>query len=278
MPSIGISQSMEYLRQKRNRLQEIKAEVIKHPDIDSIFKEKDWFSRVEEQLSMWEKSPESSLKEITITIPEYELFRYFEEDSILDRFIDSFNILENRTQSDRTKYQKWRASKYQLFSQQVSQIYSTLFEVLVLGKLISSRLNVEPYYENIDGRMMIDKRFIYFEIKSLQKSRFDLSGIGVGGTQHDDLQIMTALKEKAGQLNPYIDETNLIILSLYRLADMITGEWYTNDFFMTTEGKIISGVIIYSWFTAGEGKKILINPNANHPLSSSEISSLSVDI
>lgn len=150
-----------------------------------------------------------------------------------------------------------------MFSRQASQIYSTLFEILVLGRLILSSKNVEPYYENLDGRIWLDKRFVYFEIKSLQKSRSDLEGIGASSTQHDELQINNALGEKALQLSPYKDQATLVFLSLYRLADMTTADCYINDFFRKPVGKPIGGAVVYGWFTAEGEKKVFINKNAN---------------
>lgn len=270
MSKISIIQLKDYLNQKRNVIILIKSEIEKHPSISPFFIRKDWYQKVDEQIILWESDPERSLVERDITIPEYELFRYLEEDSILERFLAAIDAIEGLTYTDRSRYRNWRETKCRLFSGQVSQIYSALFEILIIGDLISSRTNVEPYHDHIDGRIKIDERYIYFEVKSLQQSHHDLKGIGVGGVQHDEHQILTALKEKATQLAPYRDEPTLLFLSLYRLADMITGEWFVNDFLGTEEGSIISGVVLYSWFTAGGGKKVLINSRANNPLSSSE--------
>jgi hypothetical protein len=271
---ISIEQLREYLGQKRKRLHEIDALMARHPMIYDLFMEKGWYQKVTGQLAIWEANPEGNITERAVTVPEYELFRYFEEDSIFAMFIDYFELLEGVINPDRTKYRKWTETKIRFFSQQVSQIYSAIFELFVLGKLMSSRVNVDPYYENIDGRMHIDNRYIYFEIKSLQKSRYDLEGLGAGGTQHDEHQILTALKEKVVQLSPYNDKPIVIFLSLYKLADMTTGEWYAKDFFSTMEGPMLSAVVIYSWFTAGEGKKVLVNTTAANPLSPHEISYL----
>lgn len=270
MHSGSISQLRVYLIKKRKRLAEIQKEFQKHPEIFKIFDQKIWFSKAESQIALWEQDLKASLRERKISVPEYELFRYLEDDSFLQRFIRSFAVIERNAKTDRTKYRQWKGSRSQLFSSQVSQIYSTLFEMLVLGKLISSSKNVEPYYENIDGRIWIANRFVYFEIKSLQKSRFDLKGLGVGGTQHDEWQINSALGEKALQLAPYKDKPTLVLLSLYRLADMTTADWYIVDFFNKAEGKEISGVAIHGWFTAEGEKKLLLNPNANVPLTESE--------
>jgi hypothetical protein len=270
MRSGSIGKLRIYIRKKRERLAEIQKELQGYPEIYKIFGQKNWFSKVESQISLWEKDLKASLRERRISVPEYELFRYLEDDSFLKRFIRSFAVIERNTKTDRTKYRQWKGSKNQLFSSQVSQIYSTLFEMLVLAKLVLSSKNVEPYHENIDGRIWIANRFVYFEIKSLQRSRFDLKGIGVGGTQHDEWQINSALAEKALQLAPYKDKPTLVLLSLYRLADMTTADWYAVDFFRKAEGKGISGVAVYGWFTAAGEKKVFLNPNASMLLTASE--------
>jgi len=270
----SIPQLKDYLNKKKLAKISIKSEIEKHPSISPLFIKKNWYQKVDEQIILWECDSEKSLIERDITIPEYELFRYLEEDSILERFLTAVDAIEGLTVADRSRYRNWKETKCRLFSRQVSQIYSALFEILVIGDLISSETNVEPYHANIDGRFKIDRRYIYFEIKSLQQSHYDLTGIGVGGVQHDEHQILTALKEKAAQLAPFCDEPTLLFLSLYRLADIITGEWFTNDFFNMVEGSIISGVVLFSWFTAGRGKKVLINSRAKNPLSSSEVSFL----
>jgi len=203
-------------------------------------------------------------------VPEYELFRYIEEDDLRGRFKGALNMLESIISSDRTKYRKWKESKLRLFSQETSQVYSDLFEILVLGDLVSSKRLVEPYHENIDGRVQIEDRFVYFEVKSLQKTNYDLEGVGVGGVQHDEHQILTALSEKASQPAPYRDSPAIIIMSLYRLADQTTGNWYTKDYFKTDAARGISGVVLYNWFTGGSGKQVLVNGNAAYPLSEAE--------
>jgi hypothetical protein len=206
----SISQLRIYLTKKRKRLANIQKELQKYPEIHKIFAQKNWFSKVESQITLWEDDLEASSKERNISVPEYELFRYLEEESFLKRFVSSFIEMERKVETNRTKYRQWKGSKNQLFSSQVSQIYSTLFEILVLGRLISSPNNIEPYYKDIDGRIMIVDRYVYFEIKSLQKSRFDLKGVGVGGTQHDEWQINAALRDKAAQLSPYQNEPEIL--------------------------------------------------------------------
>ena len=270
MSKVSILQLKDYLNQKRLAMASIKSKIEAHPSISPFFIRKDWYQKVGEQILLWENDPEKSLRERAITIPEYELFRYLEEDSILERFLAALDAIEGLTVADRSRYRNWKETKCRLFSRQVSQIYSALFEILVIGDLISSGMNVEPYPAHIDGRIKIDEKYIYFEIKSLQQSRFDLKGIGAEGVQHDEHQILTALKEKVAQLAQYRDEPTLLFLSLYRLADMTTGEWFVTDFLGTEEGSRISGVALYSWFTAGDGKKVLINSRAKNPLSSNE--------
>jgi len=129
---------------------------------------------------------------------------------------------------------------------------------------------MEPYYGNIDGRIWIENRFVYFEIKSLQKSRFDLKGIGASGTQHDEWQINMALGEKVHQLASFTGNATLVLLSLYRLADMTTADWYINEFFGNAEGKAIGGVVVYGWFTAGGEKRLFLNSSASTPLTENE--------
>src|SRR4030067_1538533 len=145
----SISRLRIYLKRKRTRLAKIQKELQKYLEISKIFVKKDWFSKVDKQITLWENNIEASLKERSITVPEYELFRYLEEDALLTRFISCFTAIETKVMTDRAKYRQWKGSKNQLFSSQVSQIYSTVFELLVLGKLISSSKNVELYYKNI---------------------------------------------------------------------------------------------------------------------------------
>jgi len=127
----------KYLGQKRKRLEEIRGRLSADRAIDALFSRKNWYGKVEEQLRIWESDPRKSFRERDISVPEYELFRYFEDGQILDRFIASFSILEESICPDRTRYRKWRESKLRLFSKQISQIYSVLFEILILGELAS---------------------------------------------------------------------------------------------------------------------------------------------
>ncbi len=262
---------MVYLNQKRIRLAKIKARLCKHPAIDSLFINRDWYKRIEEQICLWEKNKAQSLISRDITIPEYELFRCFEDYSVFLEFIKSFNELERNTLSNRTKYRNWNETKSRLFSKKASQIFSGLFEVLTLGKLLVTTARVEPYFNNVDGRLAIDKRYICFEIKSLQKTSYDLVGVGVGGVMHDKHQIITTLVEKAQQLSPYNYGPLAVFLSLYRLADTTTAEWFIQEFFDSPKGINISVVVLYSWFTARKAEKILINRNAKSRLAAMEI-------
>lgn len=209
---------------------------------------------------------------------EYELFRYLTEDSILNEFINSFLIIKDRIDVKNEKQLlEWNSSKSQIFSNQVNQIYSTLFEILLLGKLASINNNNDLYYENIDGRIFIEKRFIYFEIKSLQKTTRDLRGIGAKSTEADKYQIYRALKEKNRQLNKFRNYPTLIFLSLYRLTDMTTAGWYIPEYFEESEKKlrvknnIICGIKVYSWFTAKGENSFYVNPNAIFKLTDTEL-------
>jgi len=271
---IELKDLKKYIKNKRKRLKKIEKKIKKSRNIYKIFNEKNWFLKVNEQILEWECDPDRAIKVRDITIPEYELFRYFEDNNILRSFLRSYKSIEKVIVSDDEKIEKWNKSKMLLFSQDVSQIYSILFEILVIGKLISAGINTDPYHGNIDGRIKIERRYINLEIKSLQKTQHDLEGVGVGSTIHDKNQIFRALRRKSKQLYPYRNETNLVFLSLYRLTDMTTGEWYVNDFLETKEGLRISAVLIYSWFTANDGKKLIVNQKANHPLSPDEIAVL----
>lgn len=261
---------MQYLAKRKQKLNELEEKIKQHPNIYTLFRQHDWFIKDLKQITIWEKNPKESLKERDITVPEYELFRYFIDDSVLPRFLAAFDGIEAIVASDKSRYDKWNGTKKLLFAQNVSQIYASLFEILILGKLIASNKKVEPYYENIDGRIEVDRRYIYFEIKSLQRSAHDLRGVGVHTTQHDEKQIFRALQDKAGQLYRYRGQPTVIFLSLYRLADMVTAEWYTEDFFKKEEALIISAVNIYSWFTAESGNKLVINKDARNPLTAKE--------
>lgn len=259
----------EYLELKMAILATMRLEFQQYPFIRSLFERNRWYEEIESQILVWQSSPAVSTRERRITVPAYELFRYLEEDDIRNRFISSLQNLESITSSDPTRHRRWAESVSRLFSNQTAQIYSGLFEILVLGELISTGYRVEPYHENIDGRILIENRYVYFEIKSLQKTRFDLEGIGAGGVSHDEHQILMALNQKATQLAPYEDDPALIIVSLYNLADQTTGSWFTMDFFDSGPGRKISAVVLYDWFTGGAGKQVLLNPEAIHPLAES---------
>ena len=265
----------KYLSRKKKVLNAIEAKLKHHSCVYSLFSKYNWFSEVKRQIQIWGKNPKKSLKKREISIPEYELFRYLCTDSIFQRFLAAFDAIETITKSDKSRYGKWNSSKKLLFSKNVSQIYSSLFEILILGKLIASNKNVEPYYQNIDGRIKIDKRFIYFEIKSLQKSEHDLSGeCGATSIEYDKKQIFRALREKAKQLYPYRNKPTIVFLSLYQLADEITGEISVTEYMETKDGTVISAVVMYDWFTAKDGKKVIINKNSCVPLKKTEISYL----
>jgi hypothetical protein len=51
---------------------------------------------------------------------------------------------------------------------------------------------------------------------------------------------------------------------------MTTADWYITDFYNMVEGRGISGVAIFGWFTAEGEKKLLLNPNANILLTANE--------
>lgn len=256
----------QYLASRKKQLNKVEKELKRHQNIYLWFRQHDWFGKVLKQIAIWEKNQ----KVRDITVPEYELFRYFIDDSVFPRFLAAFNAIERIVISDKSRYDKWNGTKKLLFSKNTSQIYAALFEILILGKLIASNKKVEPYHQNIDGRIEIDRRYIYFEIKSLQKSAHDPSGVGAISTQHDERQIFRALRGKARQLYHYRGQPTLVFLSLYRLADMVTGEWYVKDFLGTKEGLIVSAVDIYRWFTAGKDKKLIYNEKARNPLTAKE--------
>jgi hypothetical protein len=266
------------LNQRKVRLKEIKNQLKESPALLKLFNEKNWFDKVESQINIWEKNPDLYIKGRQIIIPEYELFRYLAENAILKNFIKTFSFIEDNIDvSNTNQLNQWNSTKSQLFANNVEQIYSSLFEMLVLGKLISTSLKIDIYYENIEGRILIDSRYIYFEAKSLQRSQHDLEGFGAASTVFDKNQIYRALKDKNRQLYRYRTAPTIIFLSLYRLADPVTAEWYINEYFAEDESelnvnnRILSGVKLYEWFTA-QGKGVFyINPNAINNLTEKEL-------
>lgn len=268
----------DVLNQRKVRLKEIKYQLKESPALLKLFDEKSWFNKVKSQIDIWEKNPELYIKERPIIVPEYELFRYLAENAILENFIKAFSLIDDIIDiSNTNQLNQWNSTKSQFFANNVEQIYSSLFEMLVLGKLISTSLKIDIYYENIEGRILIDSRYIYLEAKSLQRSQHDLEGFGAASTEFDKNQIYRALKDKNGQLYPYRTAPTIIFLSLYRLADPVTAQWYINEYFAGDESeldvnnKIISGVKSYEWFTA-QGKGVFyINPNAINNLTENEL-------
>ena len=268
----------EYLTSKRLKLEVIKSEIRKNSQIFGLFEGKNWFNKVEKQINIWKENPELYFKNRTITVKEYELFRYFSENSILQNFLDSFILIEGCLKdTNANQLSQWNSTKSLFFSEDASQIYSSLFEMLMLGKLISTGKKTDIYYENIDGRIWMDKRYIYFEIKSLQRSSHDLEGIGARSTEYDKNQIYRALKNKNRQLFRYRNFPTLIFLSLYRLTDMTTAGWYIPDYFSEPENqlgvnnKVISGVKVYSWFTVRGESAFYPNPNTINEFSQIEL-------
>lgn len=268
----------DVLNQRKELLKEIKHQLKESPTLFKLFNEKNWFDKVESQIDIWKKNPELYIKERPIIVPEYELFRYLAENAILENFIKAFSLIDDIIDVTNTnQLNQWNSTKSQFFANNVEQIYSSLFEMLVLGKLISTNLKIDIYYENIEGRILIDSRYIYLEAKSLQRSQHDLEGFGAASTEFDKNQIYRALKDKNGQLYPYRTAPTIIFLSLYRLADPVTAQWYINEYFAEDESeldvnnKIISGVKSYEWFTA-QGKGVFyINPNAINNLTENEL-------
>jgi len=268
----------EYLNILKKQLKDIENKIQKHPSLDKLFNQINWFNKVESQIKIWEQKPESYSKKRLIDVSEYELFRYFTEDYILKNFINAFLLIENNLKANNTnQLNHWNSTKSLLFSEDVSQIYSSLFEIFMLGKIISTKKRINIYYENIDGRLSIDSRYIYFEIKSLQKSAHDLEGIGAVSTEHDKNQIYRALRGKNRQLFRYRKFPTVIFLSLYRLADRITGSWYIPEYFsesiiqLKVDNKIVSGVKLYSWFTCEGVGAFYINKNSVNKLTKKEI-------
>jgi len=266
------------LNLRKERLKEIKHQLKKSPSLFKLFDEKNWFDKVERQIDIWEKNPELSIKKRPIIIKEYVLFRYLAENAILENFIKTFSLIDDIIDVTNTnQLNQWNSTKPLFFSQNISQIYSSIFEVLILGKLISTKLKIDIYYENIEGRIWVDNRYIYFEAKSLQKNRHDLEGFGAASTEFDKNQIYRALKDKNGQLYPYREAPTIIFLSLYRLADGVTSEWYIKEYFLEPESelnvnnKIISGVKLYEWFTAQGKGAFYVNPNAINNLTENEL-------
>ncbi len=266
------------LNLRKERLKEIKHQLKKSPSLFKLFNEKNWFDKVERQIDIWKKNPELSVKERPIIIPEYVLFRYLAENAILENFLKTFSLIDDIIDVTNTnQLNQWNSTKPLFFSQNISQIYSSIFEVLILGKLISTKLKIDIYYENIEGRIWVDNRYIYFEAKSLQKNRHDLEGFGATSTEFDKNQIYRALKDKNGQLYPYRKAPTIIFLSLYRLADGVTSKWYINEYYLEPESelnvnnKIISGVKLYEWFTAQGKGAFYVNPNAINNLTEKEL-------
>jgi len=272
------------LQRRKKQLHDVESSLKKYPELFKIFVIKNWFQKVEKQISIWESDFNNYVKNRSISIPEFELFRYFvDDDNILKEFIKSFFYIKEKIASKNQRNQ-WRSTFNQLFSAYVSQIYSSVFEILLLGKLIQKKKDIDIYYENIDGRVKVSGRHIYFEIKSLQKSYHDLEGIGAGSTLFDKRQIYFALKEKNEQLNKYGKFPNIIFLSLYRLADPITSGWYIPEYFsesqedLDVDNKILSGVKLYTWFTARGKSMFYINPRTINILTEKEIHFLNNDI
>ena len=266
------------LNLRKERLKEIKHQLKKSPSLFKLFNEKNWFDKVERQIDIWGKNPELSIKERPIIIPEYVLFRYLAENAILENFIETFSLIDDIIDITNTnQLNQWNSTKPLFFSQNISQIYSSIFEVRILGKLISTKLKIDIYYKNIEGRIWVDNRYIYFEAKSLQKNRHDLEGFGATSTEFDKNQIYRALREKKLQLYPYRKAPTIIFLSLYRLADGVTSEWYIKEYFLEPESelnvnnKIISGVKLYEWFTAQGKGAFYVNPNAINNLTKNEL-------
>lgn len=268
----------DVLNQRKVRLKETKHQLKESPALLKLFNEKSWFDKVESQIDIWKQNPELYSKERPIIITEYELFRYLAENAILENFIKTFSLIDDIIDVKNTnQLSQWNSTKSQFFANNVEQIYSSLFEMLVLGKLISTNSKIDIYYENIEGRIWIDSRYIYFEAKSLQRSQHDLEGFGAASTEFDKNQIYRALKDKNGQLYPYRTAPTIIFLSLYRLADGVTADWYINDYFAEDESeldvnnKIISGVKSYEWFTAQGKGAFYVNPNAINNLTENEL-------
>lgn len=189
----------DVLNQRKVRLKEIKHQLKESPALLKLFDEKSWFDKVESQIDIWEKNPELYIKERPIIVSEYELFRYLAENAILENFIKAFSLINDIIDiSNTNQLNQWNSTKSQFFANNVEQIYSSLFEMLVLGKLISTSLKIDIYYENIEGRILIDSRYIYLEAKSLQRSQHDLEGFGAVSTEFDKNQIYRALKDKNG--------------------------------------------------------------------------------
>ena len=127
------------LQRRKKQLYDVESSLKKHPELFKIFVIKNWFQKVEKQISIWENDFNNYVKNRSISIPEFELFRYFvDDDNILKEFIKSFCSIKDRIASKNQKNQ-WRSTFYQLFSANVSQIYSSMFEILLLGKLIQKK-------------------------------------------------------------------------------------------------------------------------------------------
>lgn len=59
-----------------------------------MFKKREWLGKVEKQLRIWENDPKNSIIGRVVKVPAYELFRYFEDDTILDKFVTYFDLLK----------------------------------------------------------------------------------------------------------------------------------------------------------------------------------------
>ncbi len=136
----------DVLNQRKVRLKEIEHQLKESPALLNLFNEKSWFDKVESQIDIWKNNPELYSKKRPITITEYELFRYLAEKAILDNFIKAFSLIDDIIDVTNTnQLGQWNSTKYQFFANNVEQIYSSLFEMLVLGKLISSSLEIDIY-------------------------------------------------------------------------------------------------------------------------------------
>lgn len=266
---LSVDDLKRYINLRRKELYEVKDYISQFSEINTLFLEVQWFEKVEEQLNTWESNAKETIRERIITFPEYELFRYFIDDSVLPEFIESFNLIESKILiEDQNQINQWKSTKAQLFSQNVSQIYSSLFEMVVLRRLLKNEAEIDIYFENIDGRINIDDRYLYFEVKSLQKTNYDLSGIGARSTEYDRRQIYRSLREKNRQLYPYRDSPTIVFLSLYRLADLTTADWYINEYFnedsqiLSLHNEILSGVKVYNWFCGRGDSSFFINENS----------------
>ncbi len=86
----------EYLNLKEKALTQLENEIKKYPTLISLFIQNNWFNKVKSQIDIWRNDPEGYIESRAITVTEYELFRYLTEDSILNEFINSFLIIEDK--------------------------------------------------------------------------------------------------------------------------------------------------------------------------------------